>query len=209
MKYYLYISETKVGMLHGQVRTTLFSKIKAGLKIKLPFLFEASLDADSEQKDIYAKVEELRNKILAGGECGTIERPKSYIDDTATLSFGRVADYAASIAFFGGTVGSKKVALIGSPSSLVGAGSTDANHSLDYYTIKFIRDASAHDQSDDLDMRFRAAVEYSQFDEKIELAVDEALKSVIGPPRRLAFTAKLLHTTPTLVLASPIFVALA
>lgn len=210
MKYYLYVSETKVGMLHSQIGVSLFSKVKAGIKLKLPFFFEASLDADSETKTIYAKVEEIRNQILAGGECGTIERPKSYVDDTALLSFGSVTDYAASIAFFGGIVGGKKVALIGSSSSLVGAAKVaEADHRLDYYTIKFMAEMSEGRLHD----KFRAAppepAEIEDDLRSLEESVEQALGDVNTPPRRLSFTAKVIHDTSNFLVASPIFVAMA
>ncbi|QHP69993.1 hypothetical protein EI171_23470 [Bradyrhizobium sp. LCT2] len=57
MNYYLYISETKVGMLHSQIGVTRFCKIKAALKLKIPF-FEASLDSDTGEKSIYARAAE-------------------------------------------------------------------------------------------------------------------------------------------------------
>ncbi|MCK1721316.1 SAVMC3_10250 family protein [Bradyrhizobium sp. 141] len=201
MKYYLYISETKVGMLHSQIGVTRFSKIKAAIKLKMPF-FEASVDSDAGKKSIYAKAEEIRNQILAGGECGTIAAPKAYVDDTANLSFGRVADYAAEIAFFGGIVGSKSVALIGSSSSLIGAAKQDANHTIDYYEIKFMAETS-----DEINPTFPAKRErYENFEKQMEASVVDALKRVRNRPRPVAFVAKVILASPNFLVASPIFV---
>jgi hypothetical protein len=197
MRYFLYASATKIEMLHSQIGISYFGKVKAGFKLKLGFA-EASIGTETQPRVLYNKAEEIRNYLLSKSMTGTISQPKSYIDDVADLSVGLISEYASSIAFFGGIVGSKKVALIGASSSLVGAvPSVEANHAPFYYTMRFINEALEAEESFDGDLPYVNS---------LEEAVDIAQKTAIGPPIRVAFTASVLHDSPHLLVATPIFV---
>lgn len=200
MKYYLYISQTKVEMLHGQIATTRFSKIKAALTLKIPFL-EASLNADNEERSLYAKAEQVRNQLMAEGHCGSIEHPKSYVDDTANLSLTLGDQYSPDLAVFGGTVGSKKVALIGSVSSLVGCAKAIADdHSIQSYEMRLLRHISCEEEE------YTFAKSEQDYADQLERSVDSIL--IRKRPRMpIAFVAKVLHSTPQFLVGSPIIVA--
>lgn len=58
--------------------------------------------------------------------------PSFFKKAIAPLRYGVMRDYAAELAVFADVVDGVKLALIGSPDSLVGAAGTAANHSLDY-----------------------------------------------------------------------------
>jgi hypothetical protein len=197
MRYYLYVSVTKVEMLHSQIGMSHFGKLKTGLKLKLG-IAEASIESETANKALFDKAEEVRSKLISQSKTGSLERPKSYIDDVANLSFGHVREYASSIAFFGGFVGNKKVALIGAASSLVGAvPAAEANHAPYYYTMKFMNGALEHNTS----------IRKLPYVDSLEQAVDIAQAAVITPPEPLAFTALVLHNSPNLLVATPVFVA--
>jgi hypothetical protein len=201
MRNFLYVSPTKVEMLYGQIGSTFFDKMKAGLKLKLFGFGEAQFEGETG-KTLYAKAEAIRTHLLSTSTCGTIDSPKTYIDDTANLSYGHVVESASSMAFFGGTVGSKKVALIGSASSLVGAApSVEANHAQYYYTMKFINEALSGGEESSL------AKEKLPYVQSLEEAVDIAQRSLVLLPQPMQFTAITIHSSPTLLVATPVFVA--
>ncbi|MFJ2558896.1 MULTISPECIES: DUF7019 family protein [unclassified Streptomyces] len=109
-------------------------------------------------------------------------------------------DYAAELAFFGGEVDGVKLALIGSPAGLIGVtADTAANHSLDYYVLKFLRGEA------------ELARGSSEGWTPYEAAVDDALNAdVLSPTRlRLEFLAKPLFRNDRVLVATPIYVALA
>lgn len=82
-------------------------------------------------------------------------------------------DHGAKLVFFGGVVDGVKLALIGSPASLIGtAADSAANHSLNYYVLKFLS-ADAESAGDE---------DVNGYD---EAAVDEALSAGVLPPTRL------------------------
>jgi hypothetical protein len=198
MRYFLYVSPTKVEMLHSQIGASYFSKIKAGLKIKLGFA-EASVEGETNVRAIYNKAEDVRNYLLSKSLAGTIAQPKFYIDDVAELSFGRIEEYRSSIAFFGGIIAGKKFALIGAASSLVGAvASVGSNHAPYYYTMKFINEALEREDKLETSLPGRYT---------LEQAVDIALQAAINAPQRLVFTASVLYDSPDILVATPIFVA--
>lgn len=199
MRYYIYLSSTKIDMIFSQIKISIIGKLKASIKLNLG-LIEVSMDGDGGEKELAQKAEAVRNYILSTPEVGTIEAPKPYIDDEADLSLGVIEDYAASIAIFAGYHAGKKIALIGSPYSLLGAPSeiNTENHGLDYYLIEFLKE---HAKSDE------PIGSKIPFSETLEQAVDKALSAIVTPPRRVLFTAKVLHVSPTLCVATPIFVA--
>ncbi len=198
-RYFLYVSPTKVEMLHSQLGVSYLGKLKAGLKLKL-LVAEASVEGETTTRALCNKAEEIRNHLLADGKAGTIDKPKAYIDDVAELSFGNIIEYASSMAYFGGIINGKKVALLGDASSLVGGvPSVEANHAPYYYTMRFINEM--------LDSGKKIGETKIPYVKSLEEAVDIAQSAVKTPPERLIFTAMVLYDSPRLLVASPIFVA--
>ncbi len=116
------------------------------------------------------------------------------------MQWGVVEEYASDIVFFGGMVSGKRLALLGSRESLIGEVKTSqANHATYYYTPKFFNEIAERDKALDAESPL-----YYSYQSAIEIAL-EAL------PQRTAnieFLAKVLHSEPDCLVASPLYVAL-
>lgn len=200
MRYYLYLSKNKIDMLFGQISRPSLEKIKGEIKFNTG-IFSASLGAEMKtDNNYYAKLEVLEAYLNEQG-IGNLSRTGPFIRDTAVLKYGGVCEYASEIAFFGNNLGTKKLALIGSMTSLIGAVDTaEANHALYYYTLKFMNEALEQDRplSDNL-----------PYMGKLEAAIDIALRAMPENDTRLDFLARVLHSSHRLVVATPIYVSYA
>ena len=182
MQYFVYISPTKIAMLYPQIPRT--------------FLDSRSLQGDELPQQCQAVASYLRENY----DLGTVTSPKSYISDTLPLKYGIVSEYASDIAFFGGHVGSTRLGLIGSSASLVGSlERAKANHAPYYYTLSFlnefiVRKVRKHEQPP-----------YYSFSD----AIDIALNALPSQMHSLEFIAKTLHKETGLIVATPVYVALA
>lgn len=180
MKYFVYISPTKIEMLYPQVPHS--------------FLDEHSLHGDELPSKCHAVTEYLRqNETL-----GTIASPRPYISDVVQLKYGVVREYASDIAFFGGSVGDKRFGLIGASASMVGgAESATANHAPYYYTLKFLNQLADSESAE------HGQPPYFSFSD----AVDIALNALPPHAQECEFIAKMIHEEAGLVVATLIYVA--
>ncbi|NPD87381.1 MAG: hypothetical protein HGN29_01575 [Asgard group archaeon] len=85
MKYYLYCSDAKIEMLFPQMNS--WSKINFKLNLAFRNFFSLGLVVDA-QKHKLRKAKKVSEYILKKCEVGTINNPKSYIQDTAKLKWG-------------------------------------------------------------------------------------------------------------------------
>jgi hypothetical protein len=178
-KYHVYISQTKVEMLYPQI---------------------PSAPASASQDSLPQRLNAICDFVRQNEDVGTALEPGKYIFDTCALRYGIVWEYASDIAFLGGTIGSTTVGLIGSSTSLIGeAHRTQTHHSPYYYTLKFLNRLMATERRPD------ASPPYYTFAEATAIALHSL------PPHHstLEFLAKTLHKEENLVIATPIYVAMA
>lgn len=154
--------------------------------------------------ELSAKARVLTDHLESQDWVGSLADPGRYVRDVASLRHGVMEDYGASLAVFVGVVNGLKLALIGSPASLVGtAADADANHSVDYYLLRFLSEAAdALPSEEDLSASER---------EFFEHAIGRALNVGLSLPTslRLEFLAKPLFHADGVLVATPIWVALA
>lgn len=199
LKYHIYISQTKVEMLYLQIPPAFFESVEAEPSLNLG-ISSAGVNGGSSASSLPAKLAAVCHFIKRHQEVGTYEEPKMYISGTLPLKFGVVSEYASDIAFFGNTVGTQTVSLIGASESFVGqAKRTESSHAMFYYTLKFLNQISQADSPGEKRSTFFSFRE----------ATDIALRCVPPDARQLEFMAKVLHTEPGLVVATPLYVALA
>ena len=118
MKYYLYISDAKLEMLHPQIRKSFWKEVKAELGIA--FIANAKVSVAKEASDkVNVKLREVIRELNRKGMIGSIEQPKEYFSGTM---FMRSSDYAIEMLLYGGFNEEAKttVALGGSRKHLVG-----------------------------------------------------------------------------------------
>lgn len=200
-RYYIYISQTKLEILLPQVPERLLRSLEADIKINVvAFAANVKKSTSAPSPALAAKAGVLSEYLeKQRGWVGTLANPGRYVKGVATLQYGVMQDYAAELAFFGGEVDGMKLALIGSPASLIGAAAdTAANHSLDYYVLRFLRQQAEDAQESESGASYEAAVE-------------AALTDGVLPPTRLQleFLAKPLFHNDRVFIATPIYVALA
>ena len=203
VRYYVYISQTKLEILFPQIPARFLPSLEAEISVNVGVL------AASVRKSVPDPSPELAAKagVLSdyldkqSGWVGTVADPGRFVKGVALLQYGVMQDYAAELVFFGGVVDGVKLALIGSPASLIGAAAdATANHSLNYYDLKFLRENAESTQEDSETQRY----EYEQ-------AIDDALEVDVLPPTRhkLEFLAKVIFHNENVLVATPIYVALA
>ena len=119
MRYYLYISDTKLDMLRAQIPVNKLKAIAAGLKIDLKLL-SVSLERKSASDDAFAKLRAVEKYLEDNDEIGTESEPRSYFRGTTLLKSGIMKETNAQFAYFGGRSSGRSIALIGSPHHLIG-----------------------------------------------------------------------------------------
>ena len=140
LKYYLYISTTKVEMLFPQIPRNFLRGASADIKLNLGVV-SATLKAAHQATDdtVLEKLASVSYYIRSRESLGTVDQPEAYLSGTMPMRYGVVSEYASQIAFFAGTASSRQVGLIGAVSSLVGVvKSAEAGHSPYYYTLRFL-----------------------------------------------------------------------
>jgi hypothetical protein len=231
--YYIYISQTKVEMLVPQIPASHLRSLEAEIKVNVAaFAVGVKKPASAPSPELTAKTKVLSDYLeKQEGWVGTVASPGRYVKGLASLQYGVILDYAAGLAFFGGDVDGVKVGLIGSPESLIGATDSAANHSLDYYLLRFLNSVAEEQPSDsgDEDAVYQdflnsfpeeatnppdrtafAADKHRREVQSYEYAVEQALRPGVLPHQhRLAFLAKTLFHNDRLLVATPIYVAFA
>jgi hypothetical protein len=206
LRYYVYISQSKLDILIPQLPESHLRTLTADIKINMGVVAAGiTKSATAASPELSAKAGVLTDYIeKQQGWVGNLADPRRYVRDTASLRHGVMQDYAAELAVFVGVINGLKLALIGSPASLIGAAAdAEANHSVDYYLLSFLSNVaeslpSENDLSHD-DRRY------------FNRAIDSALTVGLSLPssRRLEFLAKPLFRSDEVLVATPIWVALA
>lgn len=201
LKYYLYLSQTKVDMLFPQVPADFLKGAEAEIKVNLG-LASAALKSRSPEdaKELAGRAAAVCSYIRRHDEVGDVSLPKRWIAGTAMLQWGIVTEYASDIVFFGGKVAEKNLALLGSRESLIGEAKTaEANHAPFYYTLKFFNQIVARN-----DMGKNVQPPYLSYQKDIEIALQALPKTMTN----VEFLAKVLHDEPTCLVATPLYVAI-
>jgi len=140
MRYYIYVSETKVEQLFAQIPTKLRDKIAARFTIDLK-LVKAEFGGRQPRESLISKLEIVRAYLDDQGLIGTTDNPKSFFGDVLPLNWGPYApdfDEEIQFVYFGGRTEETIVGLGGSLKHVLGeAGETTSHsHSLTPYLIQ-------------------------------------------------------------------------
>ena len=199
-RYYIYLSKTKVEMLYPQIPHRLAGSLEAEVKANIGVV-QATIRgaAPPDTPDLYLHAAAVARYLEKHDKVGTIDRPERYIKDVATLRYGIIYEYASDIAFFGATIGSTKLGLIGSSESMVGgAERCESQHAPFYYTLKFLNRLAEQEAADS------AEPDYYSYMQAFDIASNATVLET-----RAEFLARLLHQEPGLIIATPIYVAAA
>lgn len=206
LRYYLYISQSKLDVLVPQLPEPRLRALTADIRVNMGVVAASVKTSDkAASPELSARAKILTNYLESQqGWVGTLAEPGRYLRDIASLRHGVLENYAANLAVFVGLVNGLKLALIGSPASLIGAAAqADANHSVDYYLLRFLGEAAESlPAEEDLNEHERQFFEH---------AIDRALTVGLSLPtsQRVEFLAKPLFHAEGVLVATPIWVAFA
>lgn len=206
MKYYVYLSDTKVDMLYPQIPRNLLSNIAVDLKINLQ-AFELELSKNPTEQTEYSKLEIILKFIRKNFGVGTIDDPKDYFEGTLPMRWGRWGETKEEqqVVYFGAVSGRTVLGLGGSISHIKGPhgdSTVSISPSFDYNYLLNVLQKELNLSSEDISLGI----------------VDAATRSMTGLEQRLEFVAKRLlegpiesaEKSPThILLGSPLYVALA
>lgn len=213
IKYYVYISATKVDMLYSQIPPAFLKGAEAELKINLGVISTSLKGRGPEEaKELPARVAAIASYLRDQRKVGPVDSSSEWVEGSTSMRWGCVHEYASDIAFFGGKIGFTTTALLGSSESIIGAPKTsEANHAPFYYTMKFFnqmllnrRFKAADDwevAADDADDRDPPYYSYAE-------SVAIAMKALKGTESSLEFLALVLHRQEKLIVGTPLYVAL-
>lgn len=207
MRYYLYISDTKLDMLRAQIPAHTLERIAVGLKLDLKLL-GVSLERKSAPDDSFAKLRAVEKYLVDNDEVGTESKPRSYFRGTTLMKTGIMKEINAEYAYFGGRTRRRSIALIGAPHHLIGGAarmkdiqSPAADGYLLPLILRCLRGNVAID-SEEAETRLKSFPD-------IDYLIDRINEDIDSPPQRMEYLAKRLSMGNAYILATPLYVALA
>lgn len=208
LKYYLYVSDSKLAMLFDQMPVKMRSRLAAELKIDLKFI-SATLKKGEPQENRFSKLKLLVKYINDNAAVGSIDYPGEYFAGRLQMRWGIWGeDWSLPeerIVYFTGRSPRTAVGLGGSPHHLIG--SCPNQPVLDSMGGKsnLLRILSALSQ----DPEFSSG-RYGGCEEgRAASAIMYSLEKMPGPAQSLEFLAKTLISERGVILGTPVYVALA
>jgi hypothetical protein len=226
MKYYIYISDTKVDMLLPQVPHDVKKKVATEFGIDLKLLTAKHKTEEESDENRISRLEAVVKFIKEYGNVGTVDKPDQYIEDTLPMRWGPYDKFVAaepSVVYFGGETDRTVFGLGGSLHHVignVGTSQSSASASLAPFLLSYLGKNPATGESEanggeisgaqtDLDGEFAREVVYL------------TTRGMKGPSQRLEFLAKRLLQGPSphpdrdkragmqVLLATPLYVSMA
>lgn len=194
MRYYVYISETKVSQLYAQIPVKLRQKIAAKFTIDLK-LIKAEFEGRRPQESLFSMLEIVTSYLDDEGLVGTVDDPKSYFKAVMPLSWGPYdedfLERTSEFVYFGGRTERTIVGLGGSLKHVIGEVGPTPSHS--------------HSGTPRLVHALRNWVGAAAFEQGIDLGADDAFvlrcvelasAQMGGPWEAMEFVAKRLVYGP-------------
>jgi len=128
IKYYVYISPSKIDMLFHQIPKELQSSIQKGLEIDLK-LIKMSFSEKQIDETLYSKLSIVIKYLEKNGGIGDVFTPKEYFKG---LLFMEWAQIHASVVFWGGKVNDIAIGLGGSMNNVLGHETKDVEKGISH-----------------------------------------------------------------------------
>lgn len=134
IKYYVYVSHTKVDMLYAQIPRTFLSGLSAELKVNLG-LVSSTLKQGPEPETTYARLKAVVKYLEETETIGTIDEPAAYFKGALPMKWGPYEtltgrmDKPSPLVYFGGETEATILGLGGSLQNVVGAPGNAPAHS--------------------------------------------------------------------------------
>ena len=212
MKYYLYLSKSKIEMLAAQIPSSALKGVSAEFKANIGVLSSTVKAAEAPAADnVFSKTEAVAKHLKKLGKVGTISEPKLYVGGMLPMRWGTLWDYASDLLFFSGESNGRHVALVGASASAIGAPlRVESQHSLEYYSLRFLNGmlesklvlAEDEPEQKSPEQHPRDHVSYMR-------AIGKATSQLPQEVQGVEFIARVLFVdqaaTPGLIVATPLF----
>ena len=132
MRYYVYVSETKVDQLYAQIPTKLRDKIAAKLTIDLR-LIKVEVGGRQPQESLFSKLEMVRVYLEERDLIGSVDNPGFFFAQTMPLSWGfygvESSGESSEFVYFGGRTEKTVLGMGGSLQHVIGEAGRSYTHS--------------------------------------------------------------------------------
>lgn len=138
MKYYTYVSDSKIDMLYSQLPSKEARRISTELELNFGIV-KASASKPELDSDLYSKLKVVVSYLKQKGLIGTVSKPKDYFAHKMKMHLGNVSFYKGDdsmILYSGVSEDGILVGLVGSSAHVVGAPSMESE-SLGYARAEF------------------------------------------------------------------------
>jgi hypothetical protein len=223
MKYYIYISESKIEMLYSQIAASEGQKKESLLGFDLKVLKGHLKESRQIPDNKFAQLEKVVSSLESNDQVGEIIGTKPYIKGNLEMTWASFGLRESPVTFWGCVTESYALALAGSKYNVLGQkpdGSTHS-HSLTDEIGRWMFDQfgdSNPEAKKDADTAFgKGHAKPDAFD--IGNGTWLAVSEIEGSVNQFEFIAKVLHRTPfyperspgyetNLILATPLYVAM-
>jgi hypothetical protein len=216
LKYFLYVSDTKLDMLFSQIPLKIRQKIAADLHINLGII-KADIRRKTEPNR-YDKLKLVVQYIERNFDVGTIDDPKEYFKGMLPMRWGPISHNGLeTLVYFGGKTDRTVFGLGGSLPHVIGekvGGSVPKGGSLSFSILDALHRSLDTPSMDKLQ---RKTIGWPSVDSDL-FEVMRATLNMRGTEESLEFFAKRLlegtvedwstHTTSHVLLGTPLYVAL-
>lgn len=212
MRFYIYVSDSKVDMLLAQIphdaQQTLATEFKVDLRI-----FSATRRSQEEvESNRFTRLEVVTTFIREFGNIGTIDEPDDFIEGSQEMQWGPYSfEHDNPPVYFGCTTEQTIFGMGGSMKHLIGGGgdSRPHSHSITPVLVRYLeQELQGANLEAENEQQRRSGIDWGL------CAVELATTQMKGPKQPLEFMAKrLLHgkgysKKKKVLLASPIYVAM-
>lgn len=210
MKYYIYVSDSKVDMLLAQIPHDAQQKLAIEFKVDLKLFSASRRSEQADESNRFTRLEAVVSFIREYGNLGTIDQPNHFIDDSLEMQWGPISSSTEKVTpvYFGGVTEQTIFGMGGSMKHLIGQ-SGSSHPDSESLTPVLINCLQQEITASDKDDHPRGSPENWAL-----RAVELATTQMKGPTEPLEFLAKRLlygrgvSKKRKVLLASPLYVAM-
>jgi hypothetical protein len=208
MKYYLYLSDTKVDMLYSQIPKNILDKIAVELGINLGIFSLTAKGKGNQEQSRYEKLRVVVNYIENNMDVGTIDQPREYFKGSLPMRWSRISE---GLVYFVGETAETILGLGGSVRHVIGdlggesrqwAGNSSLPSILEVLKRKF--GSSPEEDLEALNVIATSLFNFGGPQQHLEFLSKRLIEGSISEEWYVSLAHKKSHT----ILGAPIYVAM-
>jgi hypothetical protein len=219
MKYYVYVSESKIQMLFEQTGAAIKGPREATLGFDIKLLKGSIKEGTAAPESTYAKMDRVLHELKKNDRVGEIYETKPYIHGLLSMIWANyVIDPDSPMAFWGYKSKDIVLGLAGSNYNVLGKqpeGEVCPSYSLKGAIMEWFRNNIGESLQPSIprDSRSREIAEEIEMGDEIDSTIYRAVRDIKGYTDKFEFVAKVLHRgkcmrDSNLILASPLYVSM-